>query len=315
MITHEQKTRLGVFLSLATVIFMAVAGFFIVPKLRDPGDEYTVNFRDTSVQGLIVGSLVKYRGVEIGRVIRIRVNPLNLDSVLVDVKIRPGLVMKTDMRALLVYVGLTGQKYIELSGGTLAAENLKAHGEIETGRGLGEKADSIVNNIDTTASRIAELLAPENIKRFSAFLENAEKGSAALSGILASRRTSLENTLANFEKASLEFARATEKFVPMTEDMNRLIRTLETNSQETLGNISRRFSSEELGQAIKDVRAFLDTASVSLKKVESVLLEQQSELTRTFSSLGVAVENLARFSREIADEPSALIRTRKDKKK
>jgi ABC-type transporter Mla subunit MlaD len=315
MITHEQKIRLGVFLSLATVIFIAVAGFFIVPKLRDPGDEYTVNFRDTSVQGLIVGSLVKYRGVEIGRVIRIRVNPLNLDSVLVDVKIRPGLVMKTDMRALLVYVGLTGQKYIELSGGTLAAENLKAHGEIETGRGLGEKADDIVNNIDTTASRIAELLAPENIKRFSAFLENAEKGSAALSGILESRRTSLENTLANFEKASLEFARATEKFVPMTEDMNRLIRTLETNSQETLGNISRRFSSEELGQAIKDVRAFLDTASVSLKKVESVLLEQQSELTRTFSSLGVAVENLARFSREIADEPSALIRTRKDKKK
>jgi len=313
--THEQKIRLGVFLSLATVIFIAVAGFFIIPKLRDPGDEYTVNFQDTSVQGLIVGSLVKYRGVEMGRVIRIRVNPTDLDSVLVDVKIRPGLVMKTDMRAVLVYVGLTGQKYIELSGGTLAAENLKAHAEIATGRGLGEKAEDIVANIDTTAKRITELLAPENIERFSAFLENAEKSSATLSEVLESRRTSLENTLANFEKASLEFARATEKFVPMTEDMSRLIKTIETNSQETLGNISRRFSSEEMGQAIKDVRAFLDTASVSLKKVESVLLEQQSELTRTFSSLGVAVENLARFSREIADEPSALLRTRKDKKK
>ena len=313
--TYEQKIRLGVFLSLATVIFIAVAGFFIIPKLRDPGDEYTVNFQDTSVQGLIVGSLVKYRGVEMGRVIRIRVNPTDLDSVLVDVKIRPGLVMKTDMRAVLVYVGLTGQKYIELSGGTLAAENLKAHAEIATGRGLGEKAEDIVANIDTTAKRITELLAPENIERFSAFLENAEKSSSTLSEVLESRRTSLENTLANFEKASLEFARATEKFVPMTEDMSRLMRTFEMNSQETFGNISKRFSSEELGQAIKDVRAFLDTASVSLKKVESVLLEQQSELTRTFSSLGVAVENLARFSREIADEPSALLRTRKDKKK
>jgi phospholipid/cholesterol/gamma-HCH transport system substrate-binding protein len=313
--THEQKIRLGVFLSLATVIFIAVAGFFVIPKLRDPGDEYTVNFRDTSVQGLIVGSLVKYRGVEIGRVIRIRVNPTNLDSVLVDVKIRPGLVMKTDMRAVLVYVGLTGQKYIELSGGTLAAENLKARAEIATGRGLGEKAEDIVANIDMTAKRITELLAPENIERFSAFLENAEKSSSTLSEVLESRRTSLENTLANFEKASLEFARATEKFVPMTEDMSRLMRTFEMNSQETFGNISKRFSSEELGQAIKDVRAFLDTASVSLKKVESVLLEQQSELTRTFSSLGVAVENLARFSREIADEPSALIRARKEKKK
>ena len=315
MMTHEQRIRLGVFLSLATVIFIAVAGFFIVPKLRDPGDVYTVNFRDTTVQGLLVSSPVKYRGVEIGRVIRIKVNSRDLDSVLVDVKIRPGIVMKKDMTAVLAYVGLTGQKYVEISGGTLASENLMPHGEIPMGRGLGEKAEDIVTNIETTATRIAELLAPENLRRFSAFLENAEKGSAALSGVLESRRASLENTLVNFEKASLEFARATEKFVPMTEDMSRLIKTIETNSQETLGNISRRFSSEELGQAIKDVRAFLDTASVSLKKVESVLLEQQSELTRTFSSLGVAVENLARFAREIADEPSALIRTRKDKKK
>ena len=315
MMTHEQRIRLGVFLSLATVIFIAVAGFFIVPKLRDPGDVYTVNFRDTSVQGLLVSSPVKYRGVEIGRVIRIKVNSRDLDSVLVDVKIRPGIVMKKDMTAVLAYVGLTGQKYVEISGGTLASENLMPRGEIPMGRGLGEKAEDIVTNIETTATRITELLAPENLKRFSAFLENAEKGSAALSGVLESRRASLENTLVNFEKASLEFARATEKFVPMTEDMSRLIKTIETNSQETLGNISRRFSSEELGQAIKDVRAFLDTASVSLKKVESVLLEQQSELTRTFSSLGVAVENLARFAREIADEPSALIRTRKDKKK
>lgn len=315
MMTHEQKIRLGVFLSLATVIFIAVAGFFIVPKLRDPGDIYTINFRGTSVQGLILGSPVKYQGVEIGRVTRIRVNPTDLNSVLVDVKIREGLVMKTDMSAVLTYIGLTGQKFIEISGGALASENLKAHGEIPMGRGLGEKAVDIVTNLETAVMRITDLLAPENMKRFSSFLENAEKSSAALSGVLVSRRTSLENTLANFEKASLEFARATEKFVPMTEDMSRLMRTIETNSQETLGNISRRFSSEELGQAIKDVRAFLDTASVSLKKVENVLLEQQSELTRTFSNLGVAVENLARFSREIADEPSALIRTRKEKKK
>jgi phospholipid/cholesterol/gamma-HCH transport system substrate-binding protein len=314
MMTHEQKNRLGIFLSVATVVFIAVAGFFIAPKLRDPGDIYVIKFRDTSVHGLVVGSPVKYRGVETGRVVRIDVSRTDLDTVEVGVKIKPGLVVKTDMQAVLVYIGLTGQKYIEISGGTLGAPNLKAHGEIPSGRGLGEKADDIVNNIETTAKRITELLSPENVERFSAILENAEKSSATISGVLESRRASLENTLANFEKASLDFARTTEKFVPMTEDMNRLIRTLEAGSKETLGNISQRFSSEELGQAIKDVRDFLDTASVSLKKLESILLEQQTELSRTFANLGVAVENLARFSREIAEDPSAIIRTRKDKK-
>ncbi len=314
MMTHEQKTRLGIFLSIATVVFIAVVGFFIAPKLRDPGDVYLIKFRDTSVHGLVVGSPVKYRGVESGRVTAIDVSRTDLDCVDVQVKIKPGLVVKTDMAATLVYIGLTGQKYIELSGGTLAAGNLKAHGEIPAGRGLGDKADDIINNIETTAKRITELLAPENIERFSAFLENAEKSSAAVSGVLDSRRAAIERTLDGFERASLEFARATEKFVPVTEDLGRLVRTVEASSEKTLGNISDRFSAEELGRVLTDVRTFLDTASVSLKKIESVLLAQQTEIARTFDSLGIAVENLARFSREIAEDPSAILRTRKDKK-
>lgn len=314
MMTHEQKTRLGIFLSIATVVFIAVAGFFILPKLRDPGTDYMVRFKDTSVHGLAVGSPVKYRGVEVGRVTLIEVTRTDLDSVDVGLKIRPELVVKTDMQAVLVYIGLTGQKYIELSGGTPGAANLKARGEIPTGRGLGERADDIVANIETTAKRITELLAPENIERFSAFLENAEQSSASVSGLLESRRASLENTLLSLEKASAEFARATEKFVPLTDDLSRLVRTVEANSERTLGNVADRFSAEELGQVLKDVRSFLDTASVTMKKVEGVLLEQQTELTRTFASLGVAIENLARFSREIAEEPSAILRTRKDKK-
>jgi len=314
MMTHEQKTRLGIFLSMATVIFVAVAGFFILPKLNDPGDVFVIKFRDTSVNGLAVGAAVKYRGVEVGRVVAIKLNPTDLDSVHIEVKIRPGLVVKTDMNALMVYIGITGQKYIEISGGTLSSPNLKAHGEIPSGRGLGEKADDIVNNLEMTAKRITEVLSPENVARFTTFLDNAQKGSEALSGVFQSRRTSLENILGSFEKASVEFAKATEKFVPMTENLDHLVQTVEANSRQTLGNISQRFSAEEMGQVLKDVRDFLTTASVSLKKVENVLLEQQTELQRTFANLGAAIENLARFSREIADEPSAILRTRKDKK-
>jgi phospholipid/cholesterol/gamma-HCH transport system substrate-binding protein len=314
MMTREQKNRLGIFLSLATVIFVAVAAFFLLPKLRDPGDVYLIKFRDTSVHGLIGGSLVKYRGVEVGRVVSIEVSPTDLDCVHVQVKIRPGLTMKVDMQATLVYVGLTGQKYIELSGGQMDSPNLKAHGEIPSGRGLGEKADDIINNIETTAKRITEVLSPENMAKIDAFLTNVEKGSAAVSGVLDSRRSSLENTLISVERATADFAQAAKSLVPMTEDLDRLIKTVEANSEKTLGNISERFSADEMGMVIKDVRDFLATASLSLKRVESILLEQQVELQRTFSNLSVTVDNLARFSREIADEPSVILRTRKDKK-
>ena len=315
MMTHEQKVRLGVFLALATAVFIAVAGFFVVPQLREPGDIYTIDFFETSVHGLLVGSPVKYLGVEVGKVVRIEVNPENLASVRVTLKIQKGIPIKTDMTSVLAYVGLTGQKYVEISGGTPEAENLRPHAEIPVGRGLGEKAEDIVTNLEMAAKRINDLLAPENLKKFQAILDNAERGSGALASVLESRRASLENALSGFEKTSVELARVAETLGPVSEDLGHLVRNFDSGTQAALGNISQRFSSEELGAVIQDVGSFLDTASVSLKKVESVLLEQQAELTRTFAALGVAVENLARFSREISEDPSALLRTRKEKKK
>jgi len=312
--THEQKTRLGIFLALATVILLVVAAFFILPKLSDPGEIFVVRFRDTSVNGLNVGADVKYRGVLVGRVVAINLSPADLDSVLVDVKIRPGLTMKTDMQAFMVYLGITGLKYVELSGGTLSSPDLKAHGEISMGRGLGEKADDIVNNLQTTAKRITEVLSPENVDKFSTLMDSAAKGSAALASVLQGRQGSLDHTLASFEKASTDLAEAMTAFKPMVENLNTLVTTLETGSRETLGNISQRFSADELGGVIADLRGFLSTASVSLKKIESVLLEQQTQLQKTFASLGTAIENLSQFSREIAEEPSVILRTRKDKK-
>lgn len=314
MMTHEQKTRLGIFLALATVIFLVVAAFFLVPKLSDPGQTYVIKFRDTSVNGLAVGGDVKYRGVLVGRVVAIALSPTDSDCVHITVKIRPGLAVKADMQAQMVYVGITGQKFVELSGGTMASPDLKAHGEIPSSRGLGEKADDIVNNLQTTAKRITEVLSPENVAKFSAFLDSAEKSSTAMAGVLQGRRDSLDHTLASVEKATADMAAAMSEFKPLVESLDRLAATVETGSRETLGNISKRFSAEELGGAITDLRGFLSTASVSMKKLESVLLEQQSQLQRSFASLGEAIENLARFSREIAEEPSALVRSRKDKK-
>jgi len=146
-------------------------------------------------------------------------------------------------------------------------------------------------------------------------LANAEKGSASLASVLEARRESLSNALASFERTSVEMARVAETLGPVSEDLGHLVRNFDSGTQAALGNISQRFSSEELGAVIQDVGSFLDTASVSLKKVESVLLGQQAELNRTFSALSIAVENLALFSREISEDPSALLRTRKDKKK
>jgi uncharacterized protein YukE len=86
-------------------------------------------------------------------------------------------------------------------------------------------------------------------------------------------------------------------------------------SEAAVDNIAKRFSAEEMGQAIKDFRAFVDSTSANLKKISDGLLSQQADLHQAIESLALAMDNLSRFTREISEDPTALIRPRKDKKK
>lgn len=313
--TKEQKARLGIFLIVSLVVFCVILGVFLVPKLRDEGSIYFINFKGTSVTGLFEGSPVNYQGVEVGRVNRILVNPKDINSVLVYTKISKGFSVKKDMTATMMYIGITGQKSVELSGGTNESENLGPNGEIPTRRGLGEKAEDIVSNIDQAVRGISNLLDVENQEKISLFLENVEKSSDILSNVLESRKESLEESVANIQKASRSFSDVTENLRKVTEDLGKITGKLEAGSGEAIQNINKRFSDEEMGNVLNSLTTFIDAATASLNKIETVFIYQQETMRNTFQSLSEAMDNLSQFSRELTEDPTLLIRTRKEKKK
>lgn len=313
--TKQQKTRLGIFLIASFAVFIVILGFFLIPKLREKGNDFFINFRGTTVNGLFVGSPVKYQGVEVGRVERIMVNPNNINSVLVTIKVEKRFSMKKDMTAALMYMGITGQRFVELSGGSNESQNLEPRGEISTRRGLGEKAEDIVSNIDRAVLGISNLLDVENQERISLFLDNVEKSSAVLSDVLEKRKESLEESIANIQKASEAFSAVTENLRKVTDNLGTITANLEANSGEAFDNLNKRFSDEEMGKVLRNLEVFIETASTSLDKIETMFIYQQEELRNTFESLSRAMDNLSKFSRELTEDPTLLIRTRKEKKK
>jgi phospholipid/cholesterol/gamma-HCH transport system substrate-binding protein len=84
---------------------------------------YRINFAE-SVSGLAVGDPVKFRGVEVGTVSSMALDPENPRVVRVDVRLRKDTPVKTDTRASLKLKGITGVVYIELNGGNPAAVRL-----------------------------------------------------------------------------------------------------------------------------------------------------------------------------------------------
>lgn len=313
--TKEQKIRLSVFLILASFLFVIILAVLITPKLKEEGEVYYTNFQDTSVNGLYIGSPVKFQGVEVGKVRQINVNPSDLNLIVIQMKIRQDFPVNEDMGATLMYTGITGQRFIHLSGGTKESKPLPPRGEIPTKRGFGEKAEDIVANIDSTLQSINKLLNPENQRKITQFLENTERSSEIITSVLEKRKQSLENSIGNIENASQTFGEITENLYNVLQNLTVITDRIETNTEKTFSNISDRFSGEEMGVLIKNLEIFIGTVTDSVQKIQTLIVQQQVEMSQTFNDLRAVIQNLSTLSRNMVEDPTLLIRTRKGKGK
>lgn len=111
------------------IIGFSIAAAIFAVWLGSPGRHddvlYRIHFPE-SVSGLTVGDPVKYRGVDVGTVKSMIIDPDNSRLVRVEVRLRKETPVKTDTRASLTLKGITGVVYIELNGGDPAAQTLLA---------------------------------------------------------------------------------------------------------------------------------------------------------------------------------------------
>jgi phospholipid/cholesterol/gamma-HCH transport system substrate-binding protein len=111
------------------VIGLSVAAAFFFVWLASSGHRddtlYRIHFSE-SVSGLAVGDSVKFRGVDVGTVKAMAVDPADPRLVRVDVKLRKDAPVKTETKAMLKHKGLTGGVFVELEGGGADSKNLIA---------------------------------------------------------------------------------------------------------------------------------------------------------------------------------------------
>jgi phospholipid/cholesterol/gamma-HCH transport system substrate-binding protein len=106
---------------------LAAALFFVWLANTGRRDDvtYRIHFAD-SVSGLALGDPVKFRGVDVGMVKAMVIDPDDPRRVQVDVRLRKEAPVKTDTKASLKLKGITGVVFIELNGGNPNAESLVA---------------------------------------------------------------------------------------------------------------------------------------------------------------------------------------------
>ena len=151
------------------IIGLSVAAAVFFLWLANPGHRddviYRIHFAE-SVSGLALGDPVKFRGVDVGKVKTMGIDPADPRRVQVDVRLRKEAPVKTDTKATLKLKGITGVVFIELNGGTPNAQSLVA----ATPEG---QIPEIASEKSGLASVIDQL--PKVIEKFSAIEDQTKK--------------------------------------------------------------------------------------------------------------------------------------------
>ncbi|MBZ4192974.1 MAG: MCE family protein [Candidatus Contendobacter sp.] len=279
-------------------------------------DRYRVYFRE-SVAGLNPKATVRYRGVQVGQVEAIRLDPVNPDQVDVVLNIERGVPIRRDTIATLSTRGLTGVAAVELSGGgsqspPLEKQPVQDLPVIQAGPSLVARLDdafnNILTNVNTLSSRLDRLLGDENQAALTRTLQNV----SVITGAVADHSTSLGQTLANVETFTGALAQRTER---LGQALDQVTTGLE-KSGDLGGQIRATLSDIRAGA--QAVRRTADTFNKTSQDLSGLAQGGQHELQRLgqttlpeLNTLLMQINDMAAILRRLAElleqNPRALL--------
>lgn len=298
----------GAFVALLGATVLAGILWLGKTDYRGAYDRYEAYMRE-SVAGLSVDSTVKYRGVDVGRVKDIALNPNNPEEVQLTMDIAHGTPIKTDTIAVLETQGLTGLATINLTGGSREAPPLQAlegqeYPVIKTGPSLFFRLDEA----------ISRLLSEKGLTKLLADLDMAAKGAAEV--LDEENRAALKRTIKDLSdvaqtiaahKAQMEqglngAARSADNLVKVTASLNEQVPVLLARinkSAAALGTLT-----EELAQTSKAVGAVVNESRPELQQFSRQTLPETGLLVTELRQLA---STLTRVARDLEREPSSLV--------
>ena len=258
-------------------------------------DVYLSYMRD-SVAGLNVNAPVKYRGVDVGFVRGIELNPANVEEVELTLAVQRGTPVKQDTVAILQTQGLTGIAYVELTGGhkdspPLAARPGEPYPVIRSGPSLLSRLDSAVT---TTLEKLARALDGVNAVLDDENRRNMTQALADLTAVsrtLAKRTGTIDATLADANRTMTNASRFTAELPAL---VSRIERSAEGFDRMT----------ERLAHAGDSATQVLEGSRGDVARFTGEALPEMRELVGELRELA---GTLRRASAELERNPSVLV--------
>lgn len=292
-------TAVGAFVLLVAVM----AGMFVYwySEGRDRRNyvPYEIYFNG-SVTGLSEGGSIRYLGVEVGRVRRIRLDRRSAERVQVVAEIDDSAPIDRNTTAQLSLMGVTGLLYIDLKQKMDGKDIMppvpsERYPVINTVR---SDFDSFLASLPEIAGSAAELLnraqeifSPENSTALAKMVKNLHQASEGLPGTLQK----LDTALGDFNLATNDIRKLVAGLQNATNELTPQAAVLVDRLTQT---------AEHLEKASSGVETFITENRAG---VTAFAQEGLPQLQRTLEEARAAAAEFAELSRSLKDDPSQII--------
>src|SRR6266508_1600626 len=202
-----KRFRVGIVVLIA--LFAVMIGIFMVGQRAHLFvKKFPYETRFDSASGLVAGNPVRLNGVTVGNVLEVILSPDPADRtvrVVYDVDRRAAPRLRKGTRAAIKTIGLLGDKYIELEGGTAEEPVVEIGGTIPPAPGAGiekllEGGGDLIADLSGIARSLKNILArTEQGKGFLGALTSESEESTRLGNNLTSTLASLNSILMKVE--------------------------------------------------------------------------------------------------------------------
>jgi phospholipid/cholesterol/gamma-HCH transport system substrate-binding protein len=284
-------------------LFVLVLGaaWLVISLWLTMGDyrtQYTIYrvYIDESVSGLYRDAPVKYRGVEVGKVTGIDLNPDVPDQVQLTLDVVSSTPIREDTVAELSVQGLTGIAFLELKGGTLEAPVLKAgkgqpYPVIPSAPSFFARLDmsgtELIANFNALANSLVKLLDADGRRSVREILVNI----STITGALANRKDELEQTVTSTARLMENSAVASKELQPLLVQFDETAKSVE--------DMADRFAS-----AGESLNRYVDSSGSGVQQFSQQTLPEFGALINELRQLANTLQHVGK---KLEDDPRVLI--------
>ena len=289
----------GAFVILVFAMAVSFVYWYTDQKDKRTYQRYEIYFQGT-VSGLTQGSPVRYLGVDVGKVVRLQLDPAQRKQVQVIADIESAAPIDGRTLASLTLQGVTGLLFIDLEEDPSA----KGPGALVQGhhypviRSAPSNFDILLSNLPALAARASELVDHLN-RVFSD--ENVETFKATINGV---RRTSerLPETVQEAKQLIIDMRSATREVQSAAAELRGVVNSTSPDIKVAIAKV------RDIGENLASASAHLDRfVTENEPGLSRFTLEALPQFEQTLREAQDASREFGDLSRSLRQDPSQLL--------